>query len=163
MTAKKADDLTKAENLFLNGASIHQVLLGCKSLSWDDALAIQKEVAEGVKHEVIGHKILIRSNLRMVIPTAINVLRQYLSPSGNPFTEELETPEGRQKAALRMRAAQIILQASKVALDDPLLTLLSEKPSEGDRVQDTLFDFAAEIDDQGATRLVVKTGETING
>lgn len=151
----KEEQITRAENLFINGLSVHQVLLSCRLLTFPEAAEIQHQVAEETKQEILNHKIIVRSALRKAVPTAVTMLRQYMSSGANEFSSELETAPGRSKAALRMRAAQIILSSARTALDDNLLTLLSERPVNAKEMQKTVFDFDSQIDEQGATKLVV--------
>lgn len=64
----------------------------------------------------------------------------------------MQTEEGRERIALRLRAAQTILNFAKDFVADNILQMFTEKQDTAP-LQQTIFDFAAEIAEDGSTKI----------
>lgn len=140
------------------GASPHMVARNWK-LTMDEAVALAEAVANEVKDGGAAHRVLIRGLLREQASQAIRVVREVmdghrLDAQGNRVSI-LGSREDRDAAALRLKAAETMIRSAARFIDEDVVRAFVEQPA-GGAVQETLFDFAATVDDDGGVRLTAQ-------
>jgi hypothetical protein len=144
---------------FVAGMSAHQVAK-LHQIPYETALQIQVSVTEQTKRELVNQRIMLRNAAREAVPEAIQTLRE--ATSGVRVTVEGKTEAVYAKkedlAIMRERvnAASKLLAFAKDAVNENILSWLSEKESGQDFSQEELFSFEMQFQDDGATHVVPK-------
>ncbi len=142
---KQKEDILKAVR---SGASAHAIA-NHFNLTLDDANAYVDYVASELKQSGFSHRVNLRALLREQASGAAKTIRDIMTNSNGL----LDTSVGCTQALIRLRAADALLKHAVRFIDEDVVRGFVEQPELP--VQQTLFDFEAEIDD-GAVKLVAR-------
>jgi len=131
-----------------SGASAHAIA-GHFQLTIEDATGYIDAVAKEIKQSGFSHRVNLRALIRDQASSATKTIRDIMDNRDGI----LNSPVGCTQAIIRMKAADALLKHAVRFIDEDVVRGFVEQPELP--VQQTLFDFGAEIDD-GAVRLFAR-------
>jgi hypothetical protein len=131
-----------------SGASAYAIAAHFQ-LTVEDAAGYIDSVAREIKQSGFSHRVNLRALIREQASSATKTLRDVMDNRDGI----LNTPAGCTQAIIRMKAADALLKHAVRFIDEDVVRGFVEQPELP--VQQTLFDFDAEIDD-GAVKLIAR-------
>jgi hypothetical protein len=142
----------RADALFSEGASAHFVASELK-IPYEDAVELGRQYGEEIRSGAADHRLALRHMIRAQLPGALcmaldvmKVAADALKKGQRPLSKD---QQGTAKVALE--AVKIVVALGKDVIGDDVVNAFTERPRKV--AQPTIFDYAAEIQDDGSTVL----------